>query len=334
MRTALVTGSYGLVGSVTVEALLKLGYRVVGVDNGMREYFFGTPTKHAFDGDYVHVNTDVRDLRHVFDVHGRFDAVVHTAAQPSHDWSAKEPLTDFGVNTVATVRLLELVREHCPESPFVYTSTSKVYGDTVNRLVYEETPTRLWPKYEYIDGVDETMSVDSCRHSLFGCSKLSADLYVQEYGKRFGIPTVCFRPGCITGADHAGAELHGFLSYLVKCVVNGTPYRVIGYGGIQVRDNIHATDLVSMFLEFIQDPSCGEVYNAGGGVPCSCSILEALEYVSRHVGKVPEVVHVPEARYGDHKWWVSDCKKFRSRYPSWAPVYNTWQKVIDSVGSF
>src|SRR6266487_5133783 len=290
MNSALVTGSSGLIGSETCKHFAAEGFAVVGIDNDMRARFFGpeastTETRLELEKSlrhYTHEFADIRDgekIDAVFARHGgTIKLVVHTAAQPSHDWAAREPLTDFGINAVGTLNLLESTRRHCPEAVFLFTSTNKVYGDTPNRLPLVERESRweIDPAHPYREGIDETMSVDQTKHSLFGASKVAADMLVQEYGRYFGMKTAVFRGGCLTGPAHAGAELHGFLAYLMKCTVTGEPYRVFGYKGKQVRDNIHSYDLVNAFWEFFKAPRVGEVYNIGGGRHCYCSMLQAI----------------------------------------------------------
>ena len=250
--------------------------------------------------------------------------VIHTAAQPSHDWAARDPQTDFGVNAVGTLNLLESVRLHCPEAAFIFTSTNKVYGDTPNQLPLTELTSRyeIAPAHAFNSGIDESMSVDQTKHSLFGASKLAADLLVQEYGRYFGMKTVCFRGGCLTGPAHAGTELHGFLAYLMKCVAQGMPYRVFGYKGKQVRDNIHSYDLVNAFWEFFRAPRSAEVYNIGGSRHSSCSMLEAIEACERISDRKLSWSYVPDNRIGDHIWWISSVAKFQSHYPHWSYRYD------------
>jgi len=261
---------------------------------------------------------------------GTIDAVVHTASQPSHDWAAREPQTDFTVNANGTLNLLEAARNFCPEAPFIFTSTNKVYGDTPNRLPLRELEKRweIEPGHEYEPGISENMSIDCSKHSLFGASKTAADILVQEYGRYFGMPTVSFRGGCLTGPAHAGTELHGFLSYLMICTVTRRPYRVLGYKGKQVRDNIHSFDLVEAFAEFIRAPRAGEVYNIGGGRHCNCSILEAIELCEEISGCKLRWKYEETNRIGDHIWWISDIRKFQKHYPNWKFRYG----LPDMVG--
>lgn len=336
MSIAIVTGSAGLIGSETVKKFHAEGFDVIGIDNDMRARFFGpeastSGTRKQLVNQlkrYNHRDIDIRDNEGVsalFKELGRdVSIVVHTAAQPSHDWAANEPHTDFGVNALGTLNLLESTRLHCPEAAFIFTSTNKVYGDTPNLLPLIELETRyeIDPTHPFQVGINETMSIDQCKHSLFGASKAAADLLVQEYGRYFGMKTVCFRGGCLTGPAHAGTELHGFLAYLMKCTVNQIPYRVFGYKGKQVRDNIHSFDLVSAFWEFFQAPRSGEVYNIGGSRYSCCSMLEAIEECQRLSGKKLKWTYVDDNRIGDHIWWISDVSKFQSHYPQWKYKYS------------
>jgi len=336
MKTALVTGSCGLIGSETCKRLHAEGYVVVGVDNDMRRYFFGDEASTAKTQDtlsklakYSHEPADIRDwaaVEAIFKKHGKdISVVVHTAAQPSHDWAAKEPLTDFGVNAIGTMHLLEATRLHAPDAVFIFTSTNKVYGDTPNRLPLVETETRweLDKSHAWHErGIDETMSIDSSKHSIFGASKVAADVMVQEYGRYFGMKTAAFRGGCLTGPAHAGAELHGFLAYLMKCTVTGRPYSVFGYKGKQVRDNIHSHDLVDAFVHFINAPRSGEVYNIGGSRHSNCSMLEAIQLCEEISGNKLSWTYKEDNRIGDHIWWISDVAKFQSHYPNWKYRYD------------
>jgi CDP-paratose 2-epimerase len=331
MATIIVTGSAGLIGSETVKRFARDGARVVGIDNDMRSQFFGAEasTKKIRDElitnvrGYEHHDLDIRDssaITKLFKEHrGNIEAVVHTASQPSHDWAARDPQTDFTINANGTLNLLEAARKFCPEAPFIFTSTNKVYGDTPNQLPLRELPKRweIEPGHEYEAGISETMSIDYSMHSLFGTSKAAADLLVQEYGRYFGMPTVSFRGGCLAGAAHAGTELHGFLSYLMICAVQGRPYRVFGYKGKQVRDNIHSFDLVDAFLEFIRAPRSGEVYNIGGGRHSNCSMLEAIELCEEISGRKLKWTYEEANRIGDHIWWISNMRKFQQHYPAW-----------------
>ena len=330
-RTVLVTGSAGLIGSETVRRFAGDGCVVVGIDNDMRKRFFGEEASTRKTRDellanvpgYQHHEIDIRDagaVNELFKKHGRhLTAIVHTAAQPSHDWAARDPEMDFTVNANGTLNLLEAARNFSPETPFVFTSTNKVYGDTPNRLPLQELELRweIEPDHEYWPGISESMSIDQTKHSLFGASKVAADILVQEYGRYFNMPTVCFRGGCLTGPAHAGTELHGFLSYLMKCAVSGRPYRVFGYKGKQVRDNIHSFDLVEAFAAFVRAPRVGEVYNIGGSRHCNCSMLEAIALCEEISGRKLSWEYVEDNRIGDHIWWISDVRKFRQHYPEW-----------------
>lgn len=332
MSVAIVTGSGGLIGSESVRNLVHEGLDVVGIENDMRSRFFGaeastTPVTEELEAAHPEFHShelDIRDAEgvdRVFAAHAsEIEVVIHTAAQPSHDWAAREPQTDFGVNANGTLNLLEAARAHCPDTPFIFCSTNKVYGDTPNRLPLEETETRLElpESHRYHRGIDTSMSIDLSTHSLFGASKAAADLLVQEYGRYFAMPTVCFRGGCLTGPQHAGAKLHGFLAYLMKCVVTGTPYTVFGYGGKQVRDNIHSADLVSAFSAYRSDPKAAAVYNIGGGRYSNCSMLEAIEICERVAGRELEWEMGPEPRIGDHRWWISDLSAFEADYSDWS----------------
>lgn len=335
MATAIVTGSGGLIGSESVRRLVESGWDVVGLENDMRARFFGeeASTAHVTEelrgaySEFRSLDVDIRDAEAVNrafrETAASVEAVIHTAAQPSHDWAARDPQTDFGVNALGTLNLLEAAREHAPDVPFVFCSTNKVYGDTPNRLPLEEREKRLeLPEdHPYYGGIDTSMSIDHSTHSLFGVSKAAADLLVQEYGRYFEMPTVCFRGGCLTGPQHAGAQLHGFLAYLMKCTVTGTPYTVFGYGGKQVRDNIHSADLVACFESFQRVPRAGAVYNMGGGRRSNCSMLEAIEVCERISGRELRWELSDEARIGDHRWWISDVAAFEADYPDWQPRY-------------
>ena len=331
MSIAIVTGAGGLVGSEAVRFLAEKGLSVVGIDNDMRARLFGesASTRPAWSGlqrelpGYTHHDLDIRDAAGIdalFARHGRDIAlIVHAAAQPSHDWAASEPMTDFSINAGATLRLLQATRLHCPGAVFVFCSTNKVYGDAPNRLPVVALPTRweLPRDHRYFDGIDETMSIDGAMHSLFGVSKCAADLMVQEYGRYFGMSTACFRCGCITGRGQAGAKLHGFLSYLVRCAVDDAPYTVIGYEGKQVRDNIHSWDLVNAFWHFFQAPRSGAVYNIGGGRAANCSVREAIAMAEHLTGRPMRHGYQPDNRAGDHIWWISDPGRFQADYPEW-----------------
>src|SRR3954453_6621562 len=344
MQTVIVTGSSGLIGSETAKHFAREGLRIVGIDNDMRAQFFGAEasTRSTRDAllknlrEYEHHELDIRDAKSIgalFVQHsGQICEVVHTAAQPSHDWAARDPQTDFTVNANGTLNLLEAARENCPESPFVFTSTNKVYGDTPNRLPLRELEKRweIEPGHEYEPGISETMTIDYTTHSVFGASKVAADVLVQEYGRYFGMPTVSFRGGCLTGPAHAGTELHGFLSYLMICAVSSRPYRVFGYKGKQVRDNIHSADLVEAFAQFIRAPRAGEVYNIGGSRHSNCSMLEAIKMCEQISGKKLNWSYEETNRIGDHIWWISDVRKFQTHYPDWKFRYGM-REILDEI---
>lgn len=335
MKTALITGSAGLIGSESGRFFAKNGYRIIGIDNDMRKYFFGAEGSTEWNReklskelgvDYMHYAVDIRDkeaIEEIFIQH-KPDIVIHTAAQPSHDWAAKEPHTDFSVNAVGTLNLLEATRQYASESTFIFTSTNKVYGDKPNflPLIEKETRWEVDPAHHFANGIDETMSIDQTLHSVFGASKVAADIMVQEYGRYFGLKTGVFRGGCLTGPMHSAAELHGFLAYLVKCIASQKPYTIFGYKGKQVRDNIHAHDLVNMFWHFHGSPRPGEVYNAGGGRDANISMQEAIAKIEKLTGKKGNISYSDNARVGDHIWYVSDLSKFRSHFPGWQLTYS------------
>jgi CDP-paratose 2-epimerase len=341
---AIVTGSGGLIGSESVRFFAEQGFDVVGIENDMRAQFFGADastshiTEHLtseVDG-FRSLELDIRDadgVMRVFAKHARdIELVVHTAAQPSHDWAARDPQTDFGVNANGTLNLLQAAREHTPDATFVFTSTNKVYGDRPNALPLYETPTRLeLPEdHEYFGGIPTSMSIDHSTHSLFGVSKVAADLMVQEYGRYFGMPTVCFRGGCLTGPQHAGAQLHGFLSYLMRCTVTGTPYTIFGYGGKQVRDNIHAYDVVRAFAAFHANPRAAAVYNLGGGRESNVSMLEAIDACERIASRPLDYTLSDDARVGDHRWYISDLGAFMRDHPEWKLTYGI-EDVLNDI---
>jgi len=345
MSVVIITGSGGLIGSETTRYFAGQGLTVVGVDNDMRREFFGADAstlatrKGLQDAikDYVHVDADIRDesaMAGLFDRYRRDIAcVVHTAAQPSHDWAATDPIKDFTVNANGTLNLLEQSRRVCPGAPFIHMSTNKVYGDTPNRLPLVELETRweLDASHVYAEhGIDESMSIDFSKHSLFGVSKAASDLLVQEYGRYFGMKTACFRGGCLTGGGHAGAELHGFLSYLVKCAISGRPYTVFGYQGKQVRDNIHAYDMASAIWRVFRNPREGEIYNIGGSRHANCSMLEAIEMCEARTGREMNWTYSDQARAGDHMWWVSDVRRFQNHYPDWRYTHDVGA-IIDEI---
>lgn len=341
MAIALITGSSGLIGSESARFFHEKGFDIVGVDNNLREYFFGKDGSVVWNTqqlqkdlkNFKHHNIDIRREEDVFKLFAglgsNIDLIIHTAAQPSHDWAAKEPFTDFSVNAHGTLVMLEAARKYAPKATFIFTSTNKVYGDTPNYLPLIETATR-WecdPKHAYAQhGIDETMSIDQSKHSIFGASKVAADVMTQEYGRYFGMKTGTFRGGCLTGPAHSGAELHGFLAYLVKCVVTGKPYSIFGYKGKQVRDNIHSYDLVNAFWHFHQNPRSGVVYNMGGSRHSNCSMLEAIQMAEEMVDRKLNYTLTDNARSGDHIWWISDVRRFQKDYPNWKFRYD--QKTI------
>ena len=350
MSVAIVTGSAGLIGSETCQRFHAEGLEIAGVDNDMRARFFGAEastavTRKTLDDtlkNYRHAEIDIRDfdaVKTLFEGYGtNTKVVVHTAAQPSHDWAAREPHTDFSVNATGTLNVLEAARQCCPDAVFIFTSTNKVYGDTPNRLPLVELEKRweIDPAHPYREGIDESMSIDQTKHSLFGASKVAADVLVQEYGRYFGMKTGCFRGGCLTGPAHAGTELHGFLAYLMKCTVSGKPYRVFGYKGKQVRDNIHSHDLVEAFWQYFNAPRAGEVYNLGGSRHSNCSMLEAIDECERISGRKLEYSYVEDNRIGDHIWWISDVRKFQSHFPAWEYRYGIpeiLREIHDACGT-
>lgn len=344
MPIAIVTGSGGLIGSESVRYFAQQGFDVIGLDNDMRAQFFGpeattTPTTEKLKAEvegFRGLDLDIRDtdgVAKVFAEHAKdIELIVHTAAQPSHDWAASDPQTDFTVNANGTLNLLQAARNHTPDATFVFTSTNKVYGDRPNFLPLIETDLRLeLPEdHEWYGGVDLTMPIDTCTHSLFGVSKVAADLLVQEYGRYFDMPTVCFRGGCLTGPQHAGAQLHGFLAYLMRCTVTGQPYTIFGYDGKQVRDNIHCHDVVTAFHAFHQAPQKAAVYNLGGGRASNVSMLEAIAKCQEISGKELDYSLSPDARIGDHRWWVSDLGAFERDYPEWSLTYGIDEVLQES----
>jgi CDP-paratose 2-epimerase len=336
MSIILVTGSAGLIGSESVRFFCDLGFTVIGIDNNMRQVFFGEDASTEWNRDrlrqdygeqYIHYAIDIRDhdaISKVFKTYEKdISLIIHTAAQPSHDWAASDPYTDFSVNANGTLVLLENTRQHCPEAVFIFCSTNKVYGDNPNflPLVEQETRWEIEETHPYNQGIDETMSIDNTKHSLFGASKVAADVLVQEYGRYFNMKTASFRGGCLTGPSHSGTKLHGFLSYLMKCTMTGQPYQIYGYKGKQVRDNIHSYDLVNAFYHFYQAPRVAEVYNIGGSRFSNCSMLEAIQHCEAIAEKKLNWSYVESNRIGDHIWWISDVGKFKSHYLSWELTY-------------
>lgn len=349
MSVAIITGCSGLIGSEATKFFHAKGFDVVGIDNNMREYFFGrdgsvgwnTQSLKATLPGFVHYSDDIRDegaMRSIFRRYAKdVEIVIHAAAQPSHDWAAKEPLTDFSVNATGTLILLETVRKYCPDAPFIFTSTNKVYGDTPNSLSLVEKASR-WEIDEshpyFANGIDESMSIDSSKHSVFGASKVAADVMTQEYGRYFGLKTAVFRGGCLTGPAHSGAMLHGFLAYLIKCIVQRKHYTIFGYKGKQVRDNIHSNDLVKAFWSFYQQPRSGVVYNIGGSRHSNCSVLEAIGIAQNAAGERLSYSISDQAREGDHIWWVSDVRRFKADYPEWDFEYDlktTIREIVEAT---
>ena len=346
---AVITGSQGLIGAEAVRFFAAKGFTVIGIDNDMRAYFFGkeattlTNLKKIQDDvgeKYVHHNKDIRDYEAIKEIFSQYGSdiklVIHTAAQPSHDWAAKEPLTDFGVNAQGTLHVLEATRQHAPDAVFIFTSTNKVYGDLPNLLPLVELEERYEIKEDHpyhSKGIDERMSTDQSKHSIFGVSKVSADAMVQEYGRYFGMKTGVFRGGCLTGPAHSGAELHGFLSYIVKCAVHNKPYTIFGYKGKQVRDNIHSKDLINAFWHFYQNPRKGEVYNMGGSRHSNISVLEAIRMIEEISGHKLQYSLSDEARIGDHIWYISDVSKFQSHYPEWKYEYDIRSILTEMIAA-
>ncbi|MCP3773546.1 NAD-dependent epimerase/dehydratase family protein [Paenibacillus sp. MZ04-78.2] len=334
MSVVVITGSAGLIGSEATEYYASLGYRVIGIDNDMRQDFFGpegttrwnrSRLEKNLGANYVHYDVDIRDHDALSEIFLKYKQdialIIHTAAQPSHDWAAREPLTDFHINASGTLNLLEMMRLHCPEAVFIFTSTNKVYGDRPNELPYLELESRweLDSGHPCYDGIPETLSVDQCLHSLFGASKLAADVIVQEYGRYFQLKTVCFRGGVLSGSRQSGVQLHGFINYLLKCAMTNSPYTIFGYKGKQVRDIIHASDVIAAFHAFFQHPRRGgEVYNLGGGRDSNISILETIEWAQHITGKKLNYSYCDQPRTGDHIWYISDTSKFRKHYPNWS----------------
>lgn len=337
MSTVIITGSSGLIGGEAVEFFASKFDNVIGIDNDMRSYFFGKESSTDWNkkrlknnySNFSSFDSDIRDfsnLEKVFLKHNKdIKLIIHTAAQPSHDWAAKEPLTDFSVNATGTINLLELTRKHCKDAVFVFTSTNKVYGDSPNKLPLLEMDKRweIDKNHEYFKhGIDETMTIDQSKHSVFGASKVAADIMVQEYGRYFNMKTGVFRGGCLTGPNHTGAQLHGFLAYLMKCALNKSHYSIFGYKGKQVRDNIHSFDLVNMFWHFYNEPRCGEAYNAGGSRFSNCSMLEAIELCELITGNKMNFSYLDNNRSGDHIWYISDISKFKKHFKNWNYKYN------------
>ena len=348
MSIALITGSCGLVGSESVDFFSNKGFEIIGIDNNLRQHFFGKDASVIWQKKkltktykkYKHFNTDIRNYNGLKKIFQKFKKnikiIIHCAAQPSHDYGKNFPVIDFNVNATGTLNLLELTKIYCPNANFIFMSTNKVYGDNPNKLNIIEKSKRweLKENNKYYRGIDENFSIDNCTHSFFGVSKTYADLIVQEYGKNVGLNTVCFRGGCITGPNHSGAKLHGFLSYLVKLSLNKKKYSIIGYKGKQVRDNIHSYDLVNCFWEFYKKPRKGAIYNIGGGRYSNCSIIEALEMVEKLSNIKIKKEYINKNRVGDHIWYISDLRKFKKDYPNWKQKYNTKKIIEELIDSF
>ena len=344
MSLAIITGSTGLIGSEAVNFFHDKGFEIIGIDNNFRKLFFGKNGSTSWvkskllrrNKKFNNLNLDIRNkegLKKIFKKYKKkISVIIHCAAQPSHDYGKDFPFLDFSINATGTLNLLELTKNYCPDAPFIFMSTNKVYGDNPNRLNIYEKNTRweLKKNDKNYRGIKENFSIDNATHSFFGVSKTYADLMVQEYGKNIGLKTVCFRAGCITGPNHSGATLHGFLSYLVKASLKMKKYNLIGYKGKQVRDNLHSHDLVNCFWEFYKKPRYGEIYNIGGGRYSNCSIIEALKYVEE-IAKInvkKKILKTP--RVGDHIWYISDTSKFKKHYPRWKQRYNT-KKIIEEL---
>jgi CDP-paratose 2-epimerase len=336
MSICLVTGAAGLVGSESVRYFAQKRFTVVGIDNDMRQYFFGEGAstdwnRKRLEEDiptYKHYTADIREaeaIEPIFQAYGTdIKLIIHTAAQPSHDWAARDPFVDFSVNANGTLILLEMTRRHCPDAVFIFTSTNKVYGDRPNQLPLKEEDLRweIDPSHPYANGINELMSIDQTKHSLFGASKVAADVVVQEYGRYFDMKTASFRGGCLTGPAHSGTQSHGFLAYLMKCTWSGDPYTIFGYKGKQVRDNLHSRNLIDAFWHFYQQPRVAEVYNIGGGRYSHCSMLEGIRFCEDITGNKLDWTYTDEHRSGDHIWYISDLSKFENHYPDWRVTYN------------
>ena len=345
MSIALITGSCGLVGSESVEFFSKKGFEVIGLDNNFRKFFFGTDASTLWlknkliksNKKYFHHNIDIRDYNNIEKIFKKYkkkiEVIIHCAAQPSHDFAKIYPKLDFQINAMGTLNLLELTKKYCPDTPFIFMSTNKVYGDNPNKLKIIEKPKRweLKTSNKFFNGIDEKFSIDNCTHSFFGVSKTYADLVVQEYGKNIGLKTVAFRAGCITGPNHSGAKLHGFLSYLVKACLNRKKYSINGYKGKQVRDNIHSSDLVNCFWHFFKKPKKGKIYNIGGGRFSNCSIIEALDILESEKKIKIKKNYVNRSRIGDHIWYISNNNKFKKDYPNWKQKYNNKKIILELI---
>lgn len=347
MSVAIITGSAGLIGSEAVRHFAATGMTVVGIDNDMRKEFFGEEASTAWNkaslvadvSNYIHEDFDIRDYSSVEKLFKKYGTdislIIHTAAQPSHDWAARDPFTDFTVNANGTLNMLQAARDYCPDAPFIFTSTNKVYGDLPNSLPLIEQDMRweIDDSHRYHKGIAEDMSIDQSKHSLFGASKVAADVLVQEYGRYFDMKTACFRGGCLTGPSHSGTQLHGFLAYLMKCTMTGQPYTIFGYEGKQVRDNIHSADLIAAFAEFHKNPRSAEVYNIGGGRQSNCSMKEAIQICQEISGNELDFTYAEDNRIGDHIWYISDLSKFKSHYPDWDITYDV-PRILGEIYEF
>jgi CDP-paratose 2-epimerase len=348
MTVAVVSGSGGLIGSEACERFGRSGRHIVGIDNDMRRAFFGPEASTRWNVDrlkrklgeyYSHHDFDIRDRPQVLGLFRRYskeiEFIVHAAAQPSHDWAATDPFTDFDTNAVGTLNLLEATRKHAPNACFVFLSTNKVYGDRPNSLPFVELDTRyeIEGSHEYAHGISEDMPIDSCLHSLFGASKIAADVLVQEYGRYFGMATVCFRGGTLTGPLHSATRLHGFLAYLMRCTMSHTHYRIFGYKGKQVRDVIHSSDLIRAIEEFVKDPRAGEIYNIGGGRFSNCSVLEGIRLSQEVAGRELSWSYEESPRRGDHVWWIGSNHKFQAHYPNWHQEYDV-DRILKEIFEF
>ena len=344
MSIVLITGSCGLVGSESVEFFYKKGFVILGIDNNSRKEFFGETASINWKKNelikkykyYRHFNLDIRKykpLERIFKKYkNKISLIIHAAAQPSHDYAKTKINLDFEINAIGTLNLLELTKKYCFKVPFIFMSTNKVYGDNPNKLSLIEKKKR-WEvnNRKYWNGIDENFSIDNCTHSFFGVSKSYGDLLVQEYGKNIGLKTVTFRAGCITGSNHSGAKLHGFLSFLVKSCLKNKKYSIIGHKGKQVRDNIHSSDLINCFWEFYKKPTSGEIYNIGGGRYSNCSILEAIEIIEKELSIKIKKKFVKKSRVGDHIWYISNNKKFMKKYPKWKQKFNIRRIILDLI---
>ena len=348
MSLVLITGSCGLVGSESVKFFESKGFDIIGIDNNLRLKFFGKDGDTnwikknliKFHKNYIHKNVDIRNylaLEKIFKKYKKhIKLIIHSAAQPSHDWAKKNPFVDFNINALGTLNLLNLTKKYSYNAPFIFMSTNKVYGDNPNLLPINELNSRweISKGHKYFKGINESMSLDNCVHSFFGASKSYADLIVQEYGKNDGLKTVCFRAGCITGPNHSGAKLHGFLSYLVKSSLKKKTYSIFGYKGKQVRDNIHSHDLIECFWNYFKNPRIGEIYNIGGSRKSNCSVIEALDYVELAANIKVKRIYQKASRVGDHIWYISDIKKFKKHYPDWKQKYCTKKIIEELIYSF